>query len=141
MNAIRKSYGGCLFYAANALARKLTRMAEREFAPTGLAPSHGFLVMTVNALPGISAGDLAQAMQLQPSTVTRLMDKLEKDGYLRRRNKGKFIHVFPTERALRLNDPLKDAWRNLYGRYTEMLGEEESRSMTAMISEASGKIV
>jgi DNA-binding MarR family transcriptional regulator len=115
-------------------------MAEREFASTGLAPSLAFVVMTVNSQPGIAAGDLARVMQLQPSTVTRLVDKLVKDGYLLRKTEGKFIHVFPDQRAAQVGAGLKEAWSNLNRRYTEILGEEESRRMTGMIADAGEKI-
>jgi len=43
----------CLHYSVNASARVITKIAEEEFAPTGLAPSYTFLLMTVNWNPGV----------------------------------------------------------------------------------------
>jgi DNA-binding MarR family transcriptional regulator len=136
----RKTYCSCLYYSANALALNITRMAEKEFRPTGLAPSLAFVVMTVNRKPGITVGELADIMQLQPSTVTRLVDKLEDNGYLRRRNEGRCIEVFPTSEATRLNDSLKSAWQNLHRRYSTMLGEQAASQLTAAINAASSKL-
>jgi DNA-binding MarR family transcriptional regulator len=115
-------------------------MAEEEFDSTGLAPSLGFVVMTVNNKRGITAGELANIMQLQPSTVTRLVDKLEVGGYLTRQMDGKYMQVYPTEKATRLDDTLKSAWRNLYKRYIDVLGEEPSRELTTAIYEAINKL-
>jgi DNA-binding MarR family transcriptional regulator len=115
-------------------------MAEKEFGPTGLAPSLGFVVMTVNKKPGIAAGEIADIMQLQPSTVTRLVDKLEDQGYLTRQTNGKFMQVFPTVKAARLDDSLRSAWKRLYRRYTTILGERPSHELIAAIYEASGKL-
>ena len=136
----RKTYCGCLYYSANALARNITRMAEKEFRPTGLAPSLAFVVMTVNRKPGITAGELSAIMQLQPSTVTRLVDKLEDNGYLRRHNEGRYIEVFPTSEATRLNESLKSAWQSLHRRYSTMLGEQAANQLTAAIYAASSKL-
>jgi DNA-binding MarR family transcriptional regulator len=115
-------------------------MAEEEFEPTGLSPSLGFVVMTVNKKPGLAAGELASIMQLQPSSVTRLVDKLQQEGYLTRREVGKFVQVFPTAKAARLQDDLESAWRSLYHRYTALLGEESGRELTAAVYEASLKL-
>lgn len=136
MTVGRSSYCGCLYYAANALARKVTRMAEEVFEPTGLPPSHGFIVMTVNKQPGITAGEIAAVMQLQPSTVTRLVDKLVDGGYLTRQADGKYTRVFPTARASRLDADLRLAWQNLYKRYTTILGEQPARGLTRAIYDA-----
>ena len=70
-------YCKCLYHSANALARIITKMADEEFSAVSLAPSYAFVVMTVNKNPGILAGELAEIMMLTPSTVTRLVEKLE----------------------------------------------------------------
>ena len=78
-------YCRCLFYAANALARTITRLAEEAFAPTGLAPSPAFVLMTVHRQPGVQPSEIAAIMMLSPSTVTRLVEKLEAKGLLLRK--------------------------------------------------------
>jgi DNA-binding MarR family transcriptional regulator len=115
-------------------------MAEEEFEGTGLPPSLGFIVMTVNARPGITAGEIAVILQLQPSTVTRLVDKLEERGFLTRQTAGKFMHVYPTTRGARLEEHLQSAWKKLYRRYAEILGEERSMELTSAIVDAGDRL-
>jgi hypothetical protein len=43
-------YCRCLYYAANARARNVSRLGEDAFARTGLAPSLGFLLKTAHRL-------------------------------------------------------------------------------------------
>ena len=78
----------CLYYSANALGRVMTRMADEEFAITGLAPSHAFVLIIVNKNQGIRPGLIAEQMQLSPSTVTRLIEKMEHRGLVLRKNVG-----------------------------------------------------
>ena len=129
-------YCQCLHYAANALARTITKMAEEEFAITGLAPSYAFLLMSVNKNPGIYAGELADVMMLKPSTVTRLIEKLETQGLVKRVTEGRKTLVFPTPVSVELNEKIKSAWIALYNRYIGILGEEAAADLTTKVYNA-----
>ena len=130
----------CLYFTANSLARVITRMAEDEFRITGLSPSYAFLLLLVNASPGICPTDLATELHLAPSTVTRFIDKLEAKGYLERRANGKTIGIYPSEKGTEMQETINRAWHELYTRYSIVLGEEYSRDLTQMIDEASQKL-
>jgi DNA-binding MarR family transcriptional regulator len=126
-------YCRCLFYAANALARNLTRISEEAFAPTGLAPSLAFVLMTVNRQPGIQPSEVAQVMRLSPSTVTRLVEKLEAKGLLRREAQGKSILIHPTVVGIGLQPALEAAWQRTHTVYSDALGEEPAQQLAGEI--------
>ena len=130
-------YCGCLYYSANALGRVMTKMAEEEFTITGLAPSYAFLLMTVNDKPGIQPGDISKQMQLTPSTVTRLIEKMELKGFVERNSLGRITEVNPTKKSRELDATIKKAWRNLHQRYTELLGEKMAQELTSGTYQAS----
>ncbi len=130
----------CLYFTANALSRVITRMAEEEMAVTGLAPSHAFLLMLVIETPGIAQKELAEALHLAPSTVTRFIDELIHRGYLERRTEGRLALIYPTEKGLALEGPIKTAWNALYRRYSGLLGEDPSHGLTAALDEAVEKL-
>ncbi len=136
METCKSKYCGCLYYSANALARVMTRMAEEEFASTGLAPSYAFVLMTVNSQPGIQPKELSQHMQLTPSTVTRLVEKLEARGFLERKIFGRSTEIHPTSKSRESNDKIKEAWKNLYNRYSNLIGENEGKDLTQKIINA-----
>jgi DNA-binding MarR family transcriptional regulator len=127
----------CLYFTANSLARAITRMTEEEFRITGLSPSHAFLLMLVNVTPGISQKELARQLHLTPSTVTRFIDHLAHRGYLERRAEGKNSEIYPTEKGSQLQETIGLAWRRVYQRYSELLGDETGRQLTAMTDQAS----
>ena len=136
METCKSIYCGCLYYSTNAFARAMTRMAEEEFASTGLTPSYAFVLMTVNSQPGIQPKELSQHMKLTPSTVTRLVEKLEARGFLERQIRGRSTEINPTAKGLELNDKIKKAWRNLYNRYSNQIGENEGKELTQKINNA-----
>jgi DNA-binding MarR family transcriptional regulator len=132
----KSPYYQCLYYASNALARNMSRLAEEEFAVTGLAPSYAFLVMTVNNRPGITAGELAQIMMLKPSTVTRLVEKMEEQVLLKRMKEKRSTLIFPTKKSVELQESIKQAWMSLYERYVKLLGGESSAELTNLVYSA-----
>jgi DNA-binding MarR family transcriptional regulator len=114
----------------------MTRMAGEEFAVVDLSPSHAFIVMTVNKNPGILAGELAEIMMLTPSTVTRLVDKLEMKHLVKKHTEGRSTMIYPTPGSIEINDAIKAAWFKLYGRISAILGEENSRVLTEKVYKA-----
>ena len=140
MEKCNSKYCGCLYYSANALSRLMTKMADEEFAMTGLSSSYAFLLMSVNDKPGIQPKEISEQMQLTPSTITRLIEKMEQKKLLERKSTGRTTEVFPTEKSKELGLKIKEAWRNLYKRYSDLIGEEEAKKLTAKIHEAVTKI-
>ncbi len=130
----------CLYFTANALARAVTRMAEEEFALAGIAPSYAFLMMLVNETPGITQKELAEKLALAPSTVTRFVDTLARKGYLEKRAEGKLSRIYSTKKGKRLQKTIDAAWQALHRRYSQVLGEKDSRKLAQTIDQASQKL-
>jgi DNA-binding MarR family transcriptional regulator len=136
----KSKYCNCLYFSSNALARMMTKIANEEFKSSGVSTSYAFLLMTVNEKPGIQPMEISQQMMLTPSTVTRLIDKLENKRYLKREYVGKQVKVFPTEKSLVLDKKLRESWLNLFKKYSDILGENMSIDLTTDISKAVEKM-
>lgn len=132
MKGTDNPYCQCLYYSANALARSMTRLAEDAFSKIGLAPTQAFLLMSANKNPGIQPNELASILMLTPSTVTRTVEKLEEKGLIERKSEGKTSHIFPTTSGISLDGQLIEVWSDLYRQYVRILGEEESKTLSAM---------
>jgi MarR family transcriptional regulator, organic hydroperoxide resistance regulator len=118
----------------------MTKMADEEFAVTGLTSSYSFLLMTVNGNPGIQPKKISKIMLLTPSTVTRLIEKMEHRGYLERKQVGRTTEVYPTKLSIDLQPAIKRAWKKLYQRYSKILGKNEGDTLTATIFDAAKKL-
>lgn len=140
MEKTPSTYCNCLTYSVNALSRVMTKMADEEFASTGLSSSHAFLVMTVNKKPGAHPKDIAEELQLTPSTVTRLIEKMESKGILERHQNGRCTEVFPTPAGMKLNVEIKAAWLRLHERYHSIIGSEKAKGLTEAINAAIGSM-
>lgn len=131
----------CLFYSANALARTITRLADEEFAITGLPSQYCFLLMTVVEKPAVQPKELAEKLSLAPSTITRFLDKMEKQGFIARAVDGKNIYITPTQKARKNLDLIRKAWEKLYIRYTEILGKDFADSLAENIYTTNKKLI
>ncbi|MEM1406425.1 MAG: MarR family transcriptional regulator [Bacteroidota bacterium] len=140
MRKEKSKYCTCLYYSANALSRIMTKISDDEFAITGLSSSYAFLLMIVNEKPGIQPTEISHQMQLTPSTVTRLIEKMEHRNYLERKTVGRTTEVYPTKQAKELHPKIREAWANLYNRYSTVLGKEFSKQLTADIYKATQKL-
>lgn len=140
MERCNSKYCGCLYYSTNALSRIMTKMADEEFAVTGLSSSYAFLLMTVNDKPGIQPKEISEQMQLTPSTITRLIEKMEQKKLLERKSTGRITEVYPTEKSKEMDKKIKEAWINLYHRYSEIIGEAEAKELTTNIYSAVNKL-
>ena len=121
------------------MSRQIHKIAEEEFREAGLSPSHAFVLMSVNAHEGINPGEIAKELLLAPSTVTRLIEKLESLQLVQRVNEGKYMRVMATSKGFEKDIRIRKAWENLYKRYTQTLGQSFSTKLTENLHEAFSK--
>jgi MarR family transcriptional regulator, organic hydroperoxide resistance regulator len=130
----------CLFFTANSLARNITRMGEEEFVSIGMTPSYAFLMTLAVDSPGISQKEISEKMNMAPSTVSRFIDALVKRGLLKKDGQGRMTFIHPTEKGVQINGGIQEVWKNLYERYSKVLGKKNGDELTRLCLEASKRI-
>ncbi|MFA9463120.1 MAG: MarR family winged helix-turn-helix transcriptional regulator [Velocimicrobium sp.] len=128
---------GCLFFSTTKLARELGKLADEAFSKTGLSPSHAVLLYIVNLKGGIQQKEIGEILHLTPSTITRLIDKLERKEYVEKQSEGKNIYLRTTIKGLAQQDEIIVSWNRLHDRYQNILTETE----TTRFLEISGKLL
>jgi len=129
-------FGACLLFVANALARSVTGIADSEFAKMGLSYSHAYLLSEIVLNPGSTPTYLSEILFLSPSTITRLIEKLEHKGLARRETGGKNTMVFATEAGASLAPAVTEAWQTNWTKFTDKLGEDDALALTKQIFSA-----
>ena len=130
----------CIYFSANALARKIEKLAAESWKKVDLSPSHAYLLMTVIAEPGIQPGCLANELQLMPSTITRLIEKLEEKKLVVRTTEGKLTNVYPTPKAKEMFPKLKECTSHFYETCSGILGKDETNRMVASMNKLGDKL-
>ncbi len=128
-----KKLDNCLFFSFCKLQREIGRVADDKFKITGLAPSHAFLINIVNHSEGIHQKTIGELLHMSPSTITRFVEKLKKEGYLVTKSEGKNVYVYPTDKGKTLQKDIDRAWEDLYGAYSKALTKEEKEEFTRLI--------
>ncbi|UFH54917.1 MarR family winged helix-turn-helix transcriptional regulator [Spirosoma sp. KNUC1025] len=129
-------FNACLLFSANALARAITAIGDEEFGRFGLCYSHAYLLCEVVSQPGISPSQLSETLYLTPSTITRLVEKLEQKRLVRRESEGKKTLIFPTEEGEALQPAVSEAWDRVGERYSQVLGEPNVCQLTQQVFKA-----
>ncbi len=140
MKSSSSRFNKCLYFSTNALARKVEKLAVESWKKADLPPSHGYLLTMVLENPGIQPGCIAHEMQLTPSTITRLIEKLEEKKLVIRTAEGKITNVYATPKGKELLPKMKACMGEFQKKYTEILGAEESMRMVQHINKLTDKL-
>ena len=133
-------YCRCMYFVTNALARKIEKIASESWEKVDLSPSHAYLLMLVIDEPGIQPMALSEELHLKPSTITRLIEKLEEKKLLVRTHEGKVTNVYPTPKAKELQPKLKQCVYEFHERYSAILGKEDSAKLVQSMNRIADKL-
>lgn len=138
MDEDRMDLRSCLYLASNSFARTTARLADDLFRPTGLSPSHAFVLLLVDEKPGLTPKELAEALSLAPSTITRFTDRLVAGGLVSRSSAGRTVRLEATAAGHRLAPGLRAAWRALRERLEGALGGVAVADLAERLEAANG---
>jgi DNA-binding MarR family transcriptional regulator len=140
MKSSNSRFNKCLYFSTNALARKVEKLAVESWKKIDLAPSHAYLLLMVLENPGMQPGNIAEEMQLTPSTITRLIEKLEEKKLVIRTTEGKLTNVYPTPKGKELLPKMKVCMGDFTKTYMDILGADESLRMVQHINKLTDKL-
>ncbi len=129
-------FSACLLFSANALSRAITAIGDEEFGRFGMCYSHAYMLCEVVGQPGITPSELSETLYLTPSTITRLVEKLEQKHLVRRESEGKKTLIYPTTEGIALQPEIAEAWDRVGKHYSELIGEKDICHLTQQVFKA-----
>lgn len=129
-------FQGCNYFTTACLSRLLNKKAEEAFKELKLAPSYAYILACVHDEPGIDCKRMGELMMLTPSSLTRMMDKLEDMGYLDKKVSGRnMLHILTPE-GEKLMPKIKEGWQRLGCEFERVFGDEFSRELAQVVTKA-----
>ncbi len=117
----------CIYFNSNALTRQINKIWDEAFKPFGLSPAHAYVLRVVLDQPGIAMKQLAETLELAPSTVTRFVDSLCNKKLLSRTvdtNDKRGTTLKPTASAKKIHKQLEQTGQQLYRQLNSTLGKQ-----------------
>lgn len=125
-----------IFFLTSAFSRKLGYQADEVFATVGLSSSHALLLYIIHQNPEIQPSQLAERLYLKPSTITRLVQKLERRQLVEKQLEGRISKIVCTNEGARVTTEIVDKWQALIQQKREELGDRYVEVLTEMIANA-----
>ena len=129
----------CLFFSANRLANVLRRIVNDVYEETGIATPHIYLLILVNQYPGITVSELSEKLDIAPSTCTRFVNSLEKQGILHKEQDWKTVHITLTEYGKEKAEGIDASIARISTLCKGSIGEAVYKKLSADMWEAANK--
>lgn len=121
-----------------ALARRtIIEAIEHELAPLDISHAQWIVVMLLGDGAASTAAELCKTLIYDPGAMTRLLDRLEKKGVLRRvRTKGdrRTVHLELTEEGAKLYPRIVQALMQVFNRLLHGFSKSEVRQLEQLLT-------
>jgi DNA-binding MarR family transcriptional regulator len=117
-------------------AKRARRLVAARLEPLGIHPGQDRLLSELWLEDGLSQTELIERLSVEPPTVTGTVQRLERDGFVRRepdpRNR-RVSRVFLTERGRELESPVRETWRDIEAELTRGLSPPEAKTLHELL--------
>jgi len=102
----------------------------------GLHKGQGFILFHLWHHDGIPQNVIAHAMHLSPATVTSMLQRMERDGWITRQRDAddqRMVRVHLTEKANALHEEVRVSFRDLEKDVTSVLTKDERKTLRELL--------
>ena len=102
----------------------------------GLPPAQGMILFHLWRKDGIAQNVLAQVLHITPPTTTSTLQRMERDGWIRRHRDStdqRIVRVYLTEKARELRGEARALFREIDEELTSVLTDDERRILVSSL--------
>ncbi|MBO3676402.1 MarR family winged helix-turn-helix transcriptional regulator [Streptomyces sp. NEAU-YJ-81] len=136
-DATEGGYGGAVSQTLARVSRLHRLAGSRLLRPTGLCSGQEFLMMTLWDAGPVRQSELARALDLDPSTVTLMLRRLEQGGYVTRArdpHDRRVMLVRASEESYALRPKVAEVWGELEEHILDGLDDAEREAFARILS-------
>lgn len=125
--------------ALQTLARSHRARLSTLLAPHGVHAGQDLLLLAIWDEPGLRQAALASKLGVEPPTVTRMVQRLERSGLIERRrdpHDARVLRIHPTPRSRLLEGTVRRAWNDVDAMLEEGLGESDGERLRRLAGAA-----
>lgn len=134
---------GPISYALFRMAREHRNFVSSLLRPLGLFVGQDILLMHLMEKEGITQTDLIEQIGLDPSTLTKMLSRLEKTGLVTKKpgsSDRRVMEVYLTESGKSLKPHLEKMWQDLEKRTLGQFTAEEKGILYGMLKKMEGSL-
>ena len=131
-------YQDAMSYRIQRIYRTYRRQIEAAVTALGLYPGQEHLLMQLWDEEGITQSELVEKLCVEPSTVTKSLQRLEKVGFVERKpdaEDSRVSRVYLTQAGRDLQTPMQQIWCDLEKLTVEGLSEVELALMRRILDQ------
>lgn len=106
----KKEFEYCLLYNVKAVERKLMQIAEPIFSKLNIHPTYGYIITLIDRREITKVKVIAKELNLSSSTITRMIEKLNKDGYIQKGCKDSTVSISLSPKGKELSKEIDKCW-------------------------------
>lgn len=134
MNTI--NFAECLYFSSARFNRVIAQISDTQFKKVGLSSTAAFILMKLEEGDVLNPSQIADELSLDRSTITRFLDKLERDNLITRTSKGRSVQVQLSSAGRQLQPELKQIWSDLNKTYQTVLGKSFENELRKKLNQA-----
>lgn len=132
---IQDSYRGPGFLLTDS-ARLLRKLVDRRLQPLGLSRAQWSILAILSNHDGLSQSQISDELEIEKSTAGRLIDQVEKSGWIERRSipgDRRLWGIHLTDRARRLIDEVESVILQTRAEMLRGLTEEQQQHLSELL--------
>lgn len=126
----------CICFSLGKVSRQMARRYREQLAPYGISQPQFFLLIALYEEDDILISRLAEKVALDKSTLTGILDRLERDGFVNRVSKPedrRSLYICLTAKAYSLKKDLTHIYDDTNHRYLAKLTDQEKKIFDQVI--------
>lgn len=126
----------CICFRLGKTVRKVTRAYREEITSYGLTHGQFFLIVALMEEDGLLPSELAKKTAQDRPTITGLLDRLEKDGWIERKPDSRdrrSLRIYLASRAQECKEPIMNLFEETNQLFLNRFSQEEWNQLQSFL--------